>query len=215
MTKIKAAIFDLDGVIVDTAKFHYLAWKRLAKKMGFEFTQKDNERLKGVSRMQSLEILLQVGGVQLSDKEKQAAADKKNKWYVEYISKVDKSNILPGVEKFLQDLRRHEIKIALGSASKNSMIILNNLELVHYFDAIVDGNKISKAKPDPEVFLLAAEELKCEPMECVVFEDAEAGIEAALLGNMKAIGIGSPEVLSKAHKVMPDFNNAQIELLNF
>lgn len=215
MRKIKAAIFDLDGVIVDTAKFHYLAWKRLAEEMGFEFTQKDNERLKGVSRMQSLEILLQIGEVQLSDREKQAAADKKNNWYVEYISKLDKSSILPGVEKFLQSLKQHEIKIALGSASKNSMIILNNLELVHYFDAIVDGNKISKAKPDPEVFLLAAEELQCKPEECVVFEDAEAGIEAALSGNMKAIGIGSQEVLYRAHKVIHDFNNAQIELLNF
>lgn len=215
MIKIKAAIFDLDGVIVDTAKYHYLAWKKLAEEMGFEFTLKDNEKLKGVSRMKSLEILLQVGGVQLSDKEKQAAAEKKNKWYVEYISKLDKTSILPGVEKFLQDLKSHEIKIALGSASKNSMIILNNLELVHYFDAIVDGNRVSKAKPDPEVFLLASQELQCKPEECVVFEDAEAGIEAALSGNMKAIGVGSADVLSKAHKVIPDFKNAEIELLNF
>ena len=200
--KIKGCIFDLDGVIVDTAKYHYIAWKRLAAEMGFDFTEKDNERLKGVSRIRSLEILLELGNKTVSEEEKLALADKKNNWYVEYISKMDKSEILPGVEDFLKLLKENNIKIALGSASKNSMLILNNLGLTKYFDAIIDGNKVSKAKPDPEVFVLAAKEMGLSSEECVVFEDAQAGIEAAKAGNMKVVAVGSPESLTGYDKII-------------
>lgn len=213
--KIKGCIFDLDGVIVDTAKYHYIAWKRLAAEMGFDFTEKDNERLKGVSRMRSLDILLELGNKTVLEEEKLALADKKNTWYVEYISKMDKSEILPGVEAFLKTLKENNIKISLGSASKNSMLILNNLDLTQYFDAIIDGNKVSKAKPDPEVFLLAAKELGLRPEECVVFEDAQAGIEAAQAGNMKVIAVGSAESLSGYNKIIDGFQGADLELINF
>jgi len=195
---IKAAIFDLDGVIVDTAKYHYLAWKRLAGELGFEFTEKDNERLKGVSRMRSLEILLEVGGLsgKFSEEEMLDMAARKNGWYVEHISRMDESEILPGTVECLRDFRNLGIKTVLGSASKNAMLILSNLRLAPYFDAIIDGTKVSKAKPDPEVFLLGAKEAGVKPGECVVFEDAQAGIEAAKRAGMKAVAIGNPDDLS-------------------
>lgn len=215
MNQIKACIFDLDGVIVDTAKYHYLAWKRLAKELGFYFSEKDNERLKGVSRMASLDILLSVGGLNLGEEEKVRLAEKKNNWYVEYISKLDKSEILPEVEDFLSNLKVNNIKIALGSASKNSMMILNNLQLVPYFDSIIDGNKVSKAKPDPEVFLLAAKELSVEPECCVVFEDAQAGIEAAKRAKMKAIGVGTKDVLKGADKIISSFEQIDMSIIDF
>lgn len=215
MCKIKACLFDLDGVVVDTAKYHYLAWKRLANSLGFDFTKEDNERLKGVSRVKSLEILLSIGKLKPSASEKLKMAEEKNNWYVEYISKLDESEILPGVKSLLIELRENGIKIALGSASKNSMLILNNLNLIPYFDAIVDGNKVLKAKPDPEVFLLGAKELNVQPSECVVFEDAKAGIEAAKAANMKAIGIGQKDVLSKADKVFENLINAHINIIKF
>ena len=215
MNKIKACLFDLDGVVVDTAKYHYLAWKRLANSLGFDFTEKDNERLKGVSRIQSLEILLSIGKVNPSHSEKLKMAQEKNDWYVEYISKLDESEILPGVKNFLIELRQNGIKIALGSASKNSMLILNNLNLTSYFDAIVDGNKVSKAKPDPEVFLLGARELQVHPSECLVFEDAQAGIDAAKAANMKVIGIGQKDVLLNADKVFEGLSNAHMNIIEF
>jgi beta-phosphoglucomutase len=215
MSKIKACLFDLDGVVVDTAKYHYLAWSRLAKNLGFDFTKEDNERLKGVSRMRSLEILLEIGKVNATEEEKLNMAQKKNIWYVEYISKLDETEILPGVKNFLIELRGNGIKIALGSASKNSMMILNNLSLTSYFDAIVDGNKVSKAKPDPEVFLLGASELKVQPSECVVFEDAQAGIDAAKAANMKVIGIGQKDVLLNADKIFEGLSNAHMDIIEF
>ncbi|QAV33224.1 beta-phosphoglucomutase [Fervidobacterium changbaicum] len=212
----KACIFDLDGVIVDTAKYHYLAWKRLAKELGFEFTEKDNERLKGVSRMASLEILLSVGGIQIDDASvKEQLADKKNTWYVEYISQMTKDEILPGVEDFLKMLKENGIKIAIGSASKNTMTILNRIGIKDIFDAIIDGTKITKAKPDPEVFLKAAQELNVRPEECCVFEDAVAGIEAAKAAGMKVIGVGDPSILKGADKVIQSFVGQGIELIEF
>lgn len=206
MVTVKACLFDLDGVIVDTAKYHYLAWKRLAGELGFDFTEKDNERLKGVSRTRSLEILLEIGGVELDEAEKERCADRKNGWYVEYISKMDRSEILPGVEKFLQTLRDAGIKIALGSASKNAMLIMNNIGLTEAFDAIIDGTKTSVAKPDPEVFLLGAQALGVKPEECVVFEDAEAGVEAAKRAGMAVVGIGSRDNLKDADAVIATFD---------
>ncbi|MGF7050206.1 beta-phosphoglucomutase [Paenibacillus sp. DS2015] len=210
---IQACLFDLDGVLVDTAKYHFLAWKRLADELGFEFTEKDNERLKGVSRMASLEILLEVGNVQLDDETKLALAEKKNNWYVDYISTMDDSEILPGSLTFLKELKQHGIKVALGSASKNAMTILNNANLVPYFDAIIDGTKTSNAKPDPEVFLLGAEAVQISPEHCVVFEDAEAGIEAAIRGGMRTIGIGSPGTLILAEYVVPSLEEMSVEKL--
>jgi beta-phosphoglucomutase len=201
--KMRAAIFDLDGVIVDTAKYHYLAWKRLANDLGFDFTKTDNERLKGVSRTRSLEILLEIGELTLDDEAKAQLAEKKNSWYVDDISRMSASEILAGAAEYLQYLRAKDVKIALGSASKNAPLILERIGISSLFDAIIDGNKVSKAKPDPEVFLRAAEELDILPEECVVFEDAEAGIEAALLAGMGAVGIGKANVLKDAEIIIP------------
>jgi len=212
---ISACIFDLDGVIVDTAKYHYLAWKRLAQELGFEFLEEHNERLKGVSRMTSLDIMLEVGGLTFSQSEKEVMAARKNEWYLEYIYKMTPEEILPGVVDFLVMLRSKGIKISLGSASKNAMLILERVQLQSYFDAVIDGNKALKAKPDPQVFLLAAEELGQEPSSCVVFEDAAAGIEAAKAAGMMCVGIGSPDVLGKADRIVPGFVNATIDLIKF
>jgi len=203
---IKACIFDLDGVIVDTAKYHYLAWKRLANEMGFDFTEADNERLKGVSRMRSLDILLEIGNKEISQSEKEVAATKKNEWYVDFIIKLKPEEILPGVQEFLDELQAKGIKIALGSASKNARLILDGLKLANYFDAIVDGTKVSNAKPDPEVFLKGAKDLGLKPEECIVFEDAQAGVEAAINGGMPCVGIGSEDNLKGAGFVMPGFD---------
>jgi len=203
---MSACIFDLDGVLVDTAKYHYLAWKLLAKELGFDFLEADNERLKGVSRMASLEILLEVGGmVNVSEADKWAMADKKNKCYVAYISRMTPDEILPGVPDFLHEIKAAGVKTAIGSASRNAGLILERTGLASLFDAVIDGNKISRAKPDPEVFLSGARELGVDPSECVVFEDAAAGIEAAIRAGMKSVGLGHPSVLYKADLVIPGF----------
>jgi beta-phosphoglucomutase len=207
--KISACIFDLDGVIVDTAKYHYLAWQRLAKELGFYFTKEQNERLKGVSRVQSLEILLEIGGINLNEKEKEKAADKKNNWYVEYISHLTPDEILPGAYELLIDLKTNKIKVAIGSASKNAGMILQRLELNKFFDVVIDGTKVTKAKPDPEVFLKASEELGVSPAECVVFEDAHAGVEAAKNGGMKCVGVGNPKILSRADTVVSNLDGLE------
>lgn len=212
----KACIFDLDGVIVDTAKYHYLAWKRLAAELGFEFTEKDNERLKGVSRMESLEILLSVGGIRIDDEEKKMAlAEKKNNWYVEYIKQMTEDEVLPGVMDFLKLLKESGVKIAIGSASKNTMLILERIKLKDFFDVIIDGTKITKAKPDPEVFLKAAEELNVPPVECTVFEDAIAGVEAAKRACMKVVGVGDRNTLKDADRVIESFVGQGIELIEW
>lgn len=213
MNKIKACIFDLDGVIVDTAKYHFIAWRALAEELGFEFTQEDNERLKGVSRMKSLDILLEIGGLEFSEVEKLAMAEKKNTLYVSYIEKMTPEEILPGVPEFLQELRKEGIKIALGSASKNSPMILDRIQLSGMFDVVVDGNSITEAKPNPEVFLKGAERLGVSPENCVVFEDAIAGIEAARNANMFCVGIGEPETLGMADLVIPGFEGFTFEKL--
>ena len=198
--QIEGAIFDLDGVLVDTAKYHYLAWKRLAAELGFDFTEKDNERLKGVSRIRSLEILLETGRVTMTAKKKEEAAARKNKWYVEYLYSLDETALLSGAREYLLRLRENNIRIALGSASKNTPLILERLNIAALFDAVIDGNVVSKAKPDPEVFLKCAAALGIAPEHCVVFEDALAGIEAARAGGMLAIGVGKPEQLPGADR---------------
>ena len=211
--EIKACLFDLDGVIVDTAKYHFIAWREIAHELGFEFTEHDNERLKGVSRMRSLEILLEVGGITLDETEKERLAEKKNNDYLQYILKMTPDELLPSAKEFLLELHKKGIKTALGSASKNAPVILDRLQITNLFDAIIDGNKVTKAKPDPEIFLKGAEELNISPDNCVVFEDAEAGIEAALAARMKCIGIGSPLILGKANLVIPGFEGFSVDKL--
>lgn len=214
MSHIRACLFDLDGVLVDTAKYHYLAWKRLAQELGFDFTEQDNERLKGVSRMASLDILLSIGKLTLEDAKKQELAARKNDWYVESISNMDHTEILPGALEFLQACRDNGLKTALGSASKNAMAILNNTGLAPYFDAIIDGTRTSSAKPDPEVFTLGAQELGVPAEHCVVFEDAEAGVEAARRAGMSCIGIGSATTLGQADFVIASLADMTVERLN-
>jgi beta-phosphoglucomutase len=198
----KACIFDLDGVIVDTAKYHYLAWKRLADQLGINFTGKDNERLKGVSRMASLNIILEIGNMHPDDSSKEKYAALKNKWYVDYISRMTPDEILPGSVEFIDELKKAGIKVGLGSASRNTPLILNRVGMNDLFDAVADGNIVHKAKPDPEVFLTAAKMLKVDPQYCIVFEDAVAGVEAGLNAGMICVGIGSEKILTKAHFVV-------------
>lgn len=202
--KYQGAIFDLDGVLVDTAKYHYLAWKQLADELGFDFTRQQNEALKGVSRMRSLELLLGFGGMtdRFSEEEMYAMAEKKNRVYVEYVKKLKQEELLPGVKELLKRMKDSGIKIALGSASKNAEMILEGLRITKYFDAIVDGTMVTKAKPDPEVFLLGAEILGLPAEKCVVFEDSTAGIQAAKRAGMGAVGIGSQENLPEADMVL-------------
>jgi len=203
---LKACIFDLDGVIVDTAKYHYLAWKRLAKNLGFTFTEQDNERLKGVSRFDSLKILLSIGKIEKKEQEFEELAAIKNQWYVEYVSRLTPSEILPGTLEILDFLKKRNIPVAIGSSSRNARIILNCIGLENAFDSIVDGTRIAKAKPDPEVFTKAADDLGVNYSECIVFEDAFTGIEAAKNAGMKAIGIGAPDILIQADMVVPSLD---------
>ncbi|WP_209402313.1 beta-phosphoglucomutase [Pseudozobellia sp. WGM2] len=210
---IRGFIFDLDGVIVDTAKYHYLAWKNLANELGFEFTHEQNELFKGVSRKRCLEILLDIGGITATQEQFDRWMVEKNIDYLAYIEKMDKSEILPDVPKVLDFLRDENIPIALGSASKNAKAILEKVELLPYFDALVDGNNVTKAKPDPEVFLIGAKQLGVAPEHCVVFEDAVAGIQAANNAHMLSIGIGDKKILSEADYNFSDFTEINIDFL--
>ena len=213
MKKEIAFIFDLDGVIVDTAKYHFLAWRNLANSLGFEFTEVHNELLKGVSRVRSLEILLGIGKVTVSEEEKQAFLLKKNEEYLEYVYKMTADEILPGVHDLLDYLDANHIKYALGSASKNAPLILEKVGLINRFSAIVDGNDVSKAKPDPEVFLIGAKKLNTIPQNCIVVEDAIAGVEAAKVANMVCVGIGDSQLLSKADYVFKDMTGFTSDFL--
>lgn len=210
---IEACLFDLDGVIVDTAKYHYLAWKRLADELGFAFSERHNERLKGVSRMTSLEILLGVGRMagRFSLEEKEELASCKNAWYLEHIMGMTPEEVLPGVVGFLRELRGQGIKRALGSASRNAVLILDRIGIGELFDAVVDGTMITGAKPEPEIFLKGVELLGAQSARCVVFEDARAGIAAARLAGMSSIGVGDPGILSGADAVIPGFEGFTVE----
>jgi len=209
----KAIIFDLDGVIVDTAKYHYLAWRELAIQLGFDFTEAQNEQLKGVSRVRSLEILLDIGNVQLEEAQKTKLLIEKNAQYLEYIEEMDHTEILPGIDDVLHYLKLNKIPFSLGSASKNARLILETLDLLNLFDAIVDGNDVSTAKPDPEVFLIAAQKLGVEPDNCIVIEDAQAGVEAANKANMISVGIGDKEILKEADYVLNSTAELTIDFL--
>jgi len=210
---IKAVIFDLDGVIVDTAHYHYLAWKRLANELGIELSLADNERLKGVSRIESLNIILQIGSITLSEHDKELLANKKNTWFVDYVERMVPEEIFPGVPQLLNDLRAKGIKVALASSSKNAKTVIKLLHIQHEFDVVVDGTMIKHSKPDPEIFLLAAQKLGLDSKECLVFEDAEAGVEAAVAAGMACVGVGSVAQLSKANKVISKTGEFDIAML--
>lgn len=202
---MRGFLFDLDGVIVDTAHFHYLAWKDLAGELGFDFPISYNERQKGVSRMESLDVVLEVGNMlHISDEEKLILATKKNDIYLDYIREIDKEAILPGVVECLETIKQYGYKTALGSASKSGQLIIEKVGLMSKFDAIVDGNLVTKAKPNSMVFLKGAELLGLEADECTVIEDAQAGILAAKNAGMRCIGIGRAEDLSGADILIGD-----------
>jgi len=209
----KGFIFDLDGVIVDTAKYHFFAWKKLADGLGIAFTEDDNEHLKGVSRIRSLEKILEMGHQSISQHRFDELLLEKNQDYLAYINKMDEDEILPDVPRVLKFLCDHKQPLALGSASKNARSILKKVGLLKTFDAIIDGNAVSNAKPDPEVFLTAASALGIEPQKCIVFEDAVAGIQAANNAGMTSIGIGDAKILHEAHYVFKDLTEISNEFL--
>ncbi len=195
---IRAFIFDLDGVLVDTAKYHFKAWQRLANTLGIDFTEDENEQLKGVSRKESLEKILEWGGKSLPEAKFNELMAKKNDWYLELMQNMDEDETLEGVRTFLEECQSLQLKIALGSASKNAQAILEKTKLTSFFEAIIDGTKTSKSKPDPQVFLMGAEALDVLPENTVVFEDSIAGVEAAKRGGFKSVGVGSENVLKGA-----------------
>lgn len=205
MTNKKAFIFDLDGVIVDTAKYHFLAWQKIAAELGIEFTPEHNEELKGVSRVRSLDIILNLGNIKASQENKDKWLIQKNEDYLSYIEHMDETEILPGVVAILEFIKEKNQLIALGSASKNARPILEKVKILHLFDAIVDGNDVTNAKPDPEVFLIAAKLLNATNENSIVFEDSVAGIQAANIANMTSIGIGDDKILHEAKYNFKDF----------
>ncbi len=211
MKKNKGVIFDLDGVIVDTAKFHFLAWRKLANNLGFDITQAQNEQLKGVSRKASLEKILKWGDKTLEEDEFMEQMALKNDNYLSYIATMKPADVLPGVQQIIDFLSEEGVPFALGSASKNAKPILDKTNLQQRFSAVVDGNDVSKAKPNPEVFLIAAKKLGVPPENCIVFEDSVAGIKAANIANMTSIGIGDKSVLHEADYVFKDFTEIDLE----
>ena len=214
----KAFIFDLDGVIVDTAKFHFLAWKKLADSLNINFTHEINEQLKGVSRVRSLEIILSQGNVQASQEDKNNWLVQKNEDYLAFVHQMDKSEILPRVEEVLQFLKTNHQYVVLGSASKNARPILEKVNILHYFDALVDGNDVTNAKPDPEVFLQGANQVQVAYKDAIVFEDSVAGIQAANVAGMTSVSIGEKEVLHESDFCFRDFtemsNDFIMQLIN-
>ena len=209
----KCFIFDLDGVIVDTAKYHYLAWQKIAHQLGIAFTPEHNEELKGVSRVRSLDIILALGQIEASKKNKNKWLVQKNEDYLSYLVDMNESEILPGVLPVLQFLKENNQKIVLGSASKNAKPILEKAKIKSYFDAIVDGNDVTNAKPDPEVFLQGAKKVNFKPENSIVFEDSVAGIQAANIGGMISVGIGDDSILGEADFVFPDFTHIDLNFI--
>ena len=205
MSEIKAVIFDLDGVITDTAEYHYLAWKQLGEELGIPFDRDFNEKLKGVSRLESLELILNHGNRQddFTLEEKERLANKKNAHYVELIKQVTPDDLLPGILLFLKELKAASLKIAMASASKNAFTVTQSLGVMEYFDHIVDAATVARSKPDPEVFLKAAQAVGVAPEYCVGIEDAAAGVTAIKEARMFAVGIGDEGVLAEADIVYP------------
>jgi len=210
---MSTCIFDLDGVIVDTAKYHFLAWRKLAAELGITITEKENERLKGVGRMESLNIILSMGGIQITEDEKKKLTAKKNEWFVGYVQGMEQNEIFSGVKELLGELRNNSIRVALASSSKNAKTVINKLGIAEWFEVVVDGTMITNSKPDPEIFLTAAGRLHVAPESCIVVEDAEAGVEAAKSAGMKCIGIGSQQQLHRADKVVDHIEKVNLEML--
>ncbi|MCP8968873.1 beta-phosphoglucomutase [Ectobacillus ponti] len=204
MTQVQAFIFDLDGVITDTAEYHYLAWKQLGGELGIPFDREFNEQLKGVSRMESLERILALGNRQhdFTAEEKEALATKKNEHYKELITKITPADVLPGITEFLRAIRAHGLRIGMASASKNAFVVVDRLGVQEYFDHIVDAATVANSKPHPEVFLRAAEVLGVPAEACIGVEDAEAGVEAIKAAGMFAVGVGTKEAMAKADVVV-------------
>lgn len=211
--KKRGYIFDLDGVIVDTAKYHFLAWKKLANSIGIDFSQEQNEQLKGVSRVKSLEKILAWGNKTISAAHFTRLMTSKNDDYLLHVHEMSESEILPDVIKILNFLGNESQPVALGSASKNARLILNKVNLIDKFEAIVDGTNVSKAKPDPEVFLIAAKQLGMPPEDCIVFEDSVAGVQAANSAYMISVGIGDAKILHEADYIFRDFTEISTDFL--
>lgn len=208
---LKGVIFDLDGVLLFTDKYHYMAWKALADKLHIPFDEKVNNRLRGVSRMDSLNIILSYSDQKFSDVEKEDMAEEKNELYREYLQKMTPADVAVDTRTVLENLRKKGIRLAIGSSSKNTPLILEKTDLAKYFHAVSDGNNITKSKPDPEVFLKAAEYLDLQPCECIVVEDAEAGIDAGNSGGFVTVGIGCAEKYDKAKYSIKNLT----ELINY
>jgi len=209
----KAFIFDLDGVIVDTAKYHYLAWQKIANRLGIDFTHEHNELLKGVSRIRSLDIILGLGNVEAAQEDKDKWLIEKNDDYLGFITNMQADEILPGVIPVLEYLKKNNQLVTLGSASKNARPILEKVGILHYFDAIVDGNDVTNAKPDPEVFLTAAQLVGKPAVGSIVFEDSVAGVQAANVAGMISIGIGDKIILHEAQYNFNDFTEIHTDFL--
>jgi beta-phosphoglucomutase len=195
---IKGVIFDLDGVITDTAEYHYQGWKRMADEEDLKFSREINENLRGVSRVRSLEIILEHNDKDLSEEKKSELCTRKNDYYKELLTQITEKDFLPGIREFVEALRDKGIKTAIASASKNAAPVIKSLNAISLFDYIADGYSVENTKPAPDLFLFAAEKIDCDPIECIVFEDAEAGIEAANAGGFKSVGIGPEERVGQA-----------------
>lgn len=209
--ELKGCLFDMDGVIVDSAVHHFVAWKRLADELSIPFTEEDNHALKGLSRVDSLEHILRMGHLQLDEKTKLKLMAQKNAWYLDLIKGMRAKDILPGARELIEELVADGIKVGLGSSSRNAQLILDNVGLTPLFDTVVDGNHITLSKPDPEVFLKGAQALGLDPSEMVVFEDAESGVKAAKSGGFFAVGVGSEEQLGQADVVVPSMKEVTLQ----
>lgn len=208
---LKAIIFDLDGVLVNTSRYHYLAWKRLANELGFDLSEKQNEQLKGISRQASLNILLSIGHLSMSDIARRRLAERKNVWFNEFIQAMTPDELFSGVRPLITQLRQHGLRISLASSSKNARTVLQQLAIEDLFEVVVDGHMIIQTKPAPEIFLLAARLLTLSPEECLVVEDAVSGVQAARAAGMSCIGIGQPDTLRKADVVVGQVSDLTVQ----
>jgi len=214
MSKLKACLFDMDGVIVNSAEFHFDAWKRLASELSIDLEDDFEVQLKGISRVDSLEKILSKGNLILDNDTKLSLMKKKNEWYLESIKNLKPSGLLPGVKSLLDELKESGIKIVLGSSSRNAQIILERTEILSYFDEVIDGNKVKFSKPDPEVFLKGADGVGVHPSEAIVFEDAVSGVQAAKDGGFFCVAVGDPKDLFQADYVVDGLHQINLDKLN-
>lgn len=213
MTDYKGLIFDLDGVIADTAQFHFTAWQKLAHAIGGQLTLSQYKKLKGVSRMESLDLILLWNSIGLIPEHKHILAKRKNQLYLHLISDLQPSDTLPGVVPFIHEAKEKGFQIALGSGSENARPVLEALDIISLFDVIIDGTQTSRSKPDPQVFAMGAEQMELHPSEIIVFEDGIRGIEAARAGGFTAVGVGAEDDFPSAHLVIPGLKDQHIAAL--